>query len=114
MDFMLNIELPKAAKLINHHQKILSVGSCFTEHIGNALTSLKFNVLQNPNGILFDPASVAASLTSYICNRQYTENDLFQLGEIWNSWTTTAVFLELINQKLFKKLMFLNNRPITF
>jgi len=86
MDFMLNIELRKAEKLIDHQQRILSVGSCFTEHIGNALTSLKFNLLQNPNGILFDPASVAASLTSYIRHDQYTGNDLFQLGEVWNSW----------------------------
>jgi hypothetical protein len=86
MDFMLNLEIPKASKLINHHHKILSVGSCFTEHIGNALSSLKFDVLQNPNGILFDPASVSSSLTSYIRNDQYSGDDLFQLGEIWNSW----------------------------
>jgi len=86
MNFMLQLELPKAAKLINHSQKILSVGSCFTEHIGNALSSLKFGVLQNPNGILFDPASVAASLTSYIQGDQYCESDLFQTGELWHSW----------------------------
>jgi hypothetical protein len=92
MDFMLNIELPRAAKLIDHHQKILSVGSCFTEHIGNALSRLKFDVLQNPNGILFDPASVAASITSYISNDQYTIDDLFQLGEIWNSWNHHSRF----------------------
>jgi hypothetical protein len=62
MDFMLQLDLPKAPKLISHSQKILSVGSCFTEHIGNALSSLKFSVLQNPNGIysirpVYQPAS---------------------------------------------------------
>ncbi len=86
MELMLNLNLPKAASLIHHEQKIFSVGSCFTEHIGNALASLKFPVLQNPNGILFDPVSVASSLTSYIRNDQYSENDLFQLGEVWHSW----------------------------
>jgi hypothetical protein len=66
MDLMLPIHLPKAAERIYHQQKILSIGSCFTEHIGNALAEIKFNVLQNPNGILFDPASVCSSLVSYI------------------------------------------------
>ncbi|HYJ64071.1 MAG TPA: GSCFA domain-containing protein [Parafilimonas sp.] len=83
---MLNIQLPKADQQINHQHKILSIGSCFTEHIGNALTNLKFDVLQNPNGILFDPISVCSSIVSYIQNKQYSENDLFQLNEIWQSW----------------------------
>ncbi len=62
------------------------VGSCFTEHIGNALRDLKFSVLQNPNGILFGPDAVCKSLNSYISNNKYSEADLFQLNEVWNSW----------------------------
>ncbi|MEI9945166.1 MAG: GSCFA domain-containing protein [Chitinophagaceae bacterium] len=62
------------------------VGSCFTEHIGNTLGELKFSVLQNPNGILFDPRSVCESLISYTENKKYTKDDLFQLNEVWNSW----------------------------
>jgi hypothetical protein len=86
MDFMLNIEWPKGEALIDHRQKILSIGSCFTEHIGNALKELKFDVLQNPNGILFDPVSVCNSLVSYIRNEAYTEKNLFFLNELWHSW----------------------------
>ena len=86
MDFMLDIPVSKPDQLIGHQQKILSVGSCFTEHIGNALMELKFEVLQNPNGILFDPASVCSSLVSYIQNKQYAEKDLFYLNEVWQSW----------------------------
>lgn len=86
MDLMLNFNAPKASKEIHHQHKILSVGSCFTEHIGNALKELKFGVLQNPNGILFDPVSVCQSLTSYIYQQQYSEKDFFQLNELWHSW----------------------------
>ena len=86
MNFMLDIQLPKAEKQITHHHKILSVGSCFTEHIGGALADLKFDLLQNPNGILFDPSSVSSSLLSYIQNKQYSNDDLFQLNEVWQSW----------------------------
>ncbi|MEI6947767.1 GSCFA domain-containing protein [Paraflavisolibacter sp. H34] len=83
---MLDLQLPKAEKLIHHQHRILSIGSCFTEHIGKALMDLKFNVLQNPNGILFDPASVCSSLVSYIKNKPYTGDDLFYLNEVWQSW----------------------------
>lgn len=71
---------------MTYRDKILLIGSCFTEHIGNTLGEMKFSVLQNPHGILFDPASVCKSLISYIQNRQYHATDLFQLNEVWNSW----------------------------
>ncbi|MGZ8523802.1 MAG: GSCFA domain-containing protein [Chitinophagaceae bacterium] len=86
MDFMLNFEPKKLSGPINYRDKLLLVGSCFTEHIGNALSDAKFSLLQNPNGILFDPISVCNSLISYIQNKQYKESDLFLLNEVWNSW----------------------------
>jgi hypothetical protein len=86
MELMLEIDIKKLSRPITYQDKILLTGSCFTEHIGNALETLKFSVLQNPNGILFDPASVCSSLVSYIHNRQYEEEDLFQLNDIWHSW----------------------------
>lgn len=100
MDFMLHIELPKEQKPITHQHKILSVGSCFTEHIGTALKDLKFDVLQNPNGILFDPASVTSSLISYIQNRQYNESHLFQLNEVWQSWQHHSRFSGVDKEKV--------------
>jgi hypothetical protein len=86
MEFMVNIDLRKLPGPINYRDKILLTGSCFTEHIGNSLANAKFSVLQNPNGILFDPASVCASLLGYVDNKQYSKSDMFQLNDIWNSW----------------------------
>ncbi|WP_114789394.1 GSCFA domain-containing protein [Niabella yanshanensis] len=86
MDFMSPIHIPKLPEPVAYGNKLLLIGSCFTEHIGNALADYKFNVLQNPHGILFEPASVRHSLISYIENKRYTEADLFYLNEIWSSW----------------------------
>jgi len=61
-------------------------GSCFTEHIGQRLSELKFNTLMNPNGILFDPISVADSLISYMEGRTYQEQDLYFHQELYHSW----------------------------
>jgi len=86
MEFQLPIKINVPDHQINYRDKILLIGSCFTEHIGNELEKLKFSVLQNPNGILFDPISVCNSLVSYIENKKYNEEDLFELNEIWHSW----------------------------
>ncbi|MER3499131.1 MAG: GSCFA domain-containing protein [Chitinophagaceae bacterium] len=86
MNFMVDIDLKKLDKPIAYGNKILLTGSCFTEHIGNTLQQLKFDVLQNPNGILFDPQSVCSSLISYVECKTYSEKDFFQLNGVWHSW----------------------------
>jgi len=86
MQFFANIQIKPLDPPISHKHKILLSGSCFTEHIGIFLAESKFKVLQNPNGILFDPISVSSSLVSYIQNKQYAEQELFYLNETWNSW----------------------------
>jgi GSCFA family len=92
MEFHLPISIPSLPQPIRYADKILLTGSCFTEHIGNALKDWKFKTQQNPNGILFDPASVAASLVSYIRPKIYTEEDLVFAGELWQSWQHHSSF----------------------
>lgn len=86
MKLMLDIKIREPEVKIDYRDKILIVGSCFTEHIGDSLQTLKFDVLQNPNGIIFDPLTTSSSLISYIENREYTASDLIFLNELWQSW----------------------------
>jgi hypothetical protein len=74
---------------------MLLTGSCFTEHIGGALADWKFDTLLNPNGILFDAASVASSLVSYIEPKVYGEGDLVYMNEVWQSWQHHGVFSDI-------------------
>jgi len=92
MEFQLPISLGSLPRPIRYGDKILLTGSCFTEHIGDALQDWKFDILQNPNGILFDVASVASSLLSYIQPRIYTVDDLIFLNELWQSWQHHSIF----------------------
>ena len=86
MEFQLPISIKPLSNAIRYGDKILLIGSCFTEHIGSSLEELKFSILQNPNGILFDPASVSRSLNSYMQNKKYSEGDFFELNDVWHSW----------------------------
>lgn len=47
---------------INYSHPIFSIGSCFSENIGNKLTEYKFPILNNPFGTLFNPLSIAKLL----------------------------------------------------
>ena len=86
MKFTIDIDMQGPGQKIRYPDKLLLVGSCFTEHIGKNLEQLKFPVLQNPHGILFDPLSVASSLTGYTKNHRFTRDDLFYHNELWHSW----------------------------
>jgi hypothetical protein len=95
MEFQLPITFASLPQPIRYGEKILLTGSCFTEHIGDALSDWKFPTLVNPNGILFDAASVASSLISYIQPRVYVADDLVFLNELWQSWQHHSVFSEV-------------------
>jgi hypothetical protein len=92
MEFQLPIFISAPDRLLSYGEHILLTGSCFSEHIGERLKRLKFNVLQSPNGNLFDPLSVAGSLVSYIHPSRYDDSDLFYLDELWRSWRHHSIF----------------------
>jgi hypothetical protein len=102
--FFLPIQINGPAERIRYPQKILLTGSCFTEHIGNQLIDMKFDALQNPNGILFDPISVANSLISYLEPVIYKPEDFFYHNELWQSWDHHGIFSNTNQQAAVHKI----------
>ena len=86
MKFRTELDIKKLEQSITHKNKLMLVGSCFTENIGEKLRKHKFEVFENPNGILFNPVSVSEAIINVIENKTYTENDLFELNEGFHSW----------------------------
>lgn len=95
MQLTLNLDIPPLPRPITYADKILLTGSCFTENMSERLAQHKFNILANPNGILFNPLSVADSINGYIDHIQYKPEDLFQLNELWNSWDHHTRFSDI-------------------
>lgn len=85
-EFRLSFTPTPFAQPIVHTDKLLLIGSCFTENIGTKLKQHKFEVMDNPNGILFNPVSIAGAIQSYVDNKVFTESDIFYANECWNSW----------------------------
>ena len=86
MKFRSEFDIKKLEPTITHHNKLMLVGSCFTENIGDKLRKHKFNIYENPNGILFNPVSVSETIINVIECKEYVEQDLFNYNEAWHSW----------------------------
>jgi hypothetical protein len=80
------VDVQKNPAAIAHGRRILCIGSCFAENIGERLKAFRFNVCVNPSGILFNPLSMAAAITRLIRQEPYSEKDLFFADGVWRSW----------------------------
>ena len=108
MEFRTQVKLGKSEFLLSHQHKVLLMGSCFAQEVGQRLQNDKFNCLLNPFGILYNPASICKSLERIVAGTLFTENDLQKQGEIFFSWmhhsdfsaTTEKETLQLMNTSL--------------
>lgn len=58
MEFRTELVLPPDDEEINYKSRILLLGSCFADQIGQRLTDCKFQTLVNPFGTIFNPLSL--------------------------------------------------------
>lgn len=120
MEFFLPFHIKSFPFKITYADKILFIGSCFSEEIGNKMQELKFPVLQNPNGILYDPVSITDALFSYIEKEIFKEKYLFELNGLWHSWKHHSTFsgidkikvLNAINKSQNEAHMFLKEAKV--
>lgn len=104
MEFRLEFSPKIFEQKINHSHRLFLTGSCFTEQIGNKLSNCKFQIIDNPNGILFNPISISKSIQNYIDNKQYMPDDLFLNNEIWGSWDHHTRFSSVSQDECLSKI----------
>ena len=109
MEFRTKVELPVGQSKICHSDLLMSWGSCFSENIGKLLVDNKFNCDINPFGILYNPFSIAKSISLLLDEKVYGEDDLrFDKG-IWYSLMHHSSFsssdkLECLNKINFRMI----------
>lgn len=65
---------------ISYNDKIMMLGSCFTDNIGKQLLNFGFDVCVNPFGTLYNPASIYESVLRLIQGTPFTEEDCTHIG----------------------------------
>jgi len=98
------IKIHKADLSLSHFNKLLLVGSCFSNNIGERLASLKFDSLVNPFGIIYNPVSIAGLLQRIIHLKEFTIKDIYQNNELCFSFEHHSLLNSLNDTKHLKKI----------
>lgn len=87
MDFFTKTAITPYPHRLRHSDKLVVIGSCFAEHIGERLERMKFRTVTNPYGVLYNPLSIAEGLSWMIAHRTFTEEELqWHPDGGWNTW----------------------------
>jgi len=93
---------------LTHQDRIMTIGSCFSENIGHYFERYKFQVNINPFGQQYNPYSIPNALNRLLSPVPYTAFDLVHQDELFHSYDHHGSFsrasqeetLEHINSNL--------------
>lgn len=105
MQFTTKIPIQKSSFPIDYDSKILLLGSCFAENMGEKFEYFKFQTIVNPFGIIFNPVSLEKLIRRSVEKRKFTENDIFFHNDLWHCFEVHSelsnsdkdAFLESLN-----------------
>ena len=78
MKFRTEIAIAPWSEKLEYRDNIVCLGSCFASNIASKLKESRFNVVDNPVGILFNPASIARSVRLMTSQTSIIESDIFE------------------------------------
>lgn len=104
MNFTTPIPIPKNPNPIDYHSKIISLGSCFAENMGEKFGYFKFQNSVNPFGIIFNPVSIEKLVERVVKNQNFTEKDIFFHNERWHCFEVHSDLSNSNPQELLQKL----------
>ena len=122
MKFRTELPIPKFPFQISCQDRLLLLGSCFSDHIGNFLTHQQFFVLSNPFGVLFNPVSIANAIKMTINPELFTADYRYFFDNQFVSFAhhgsfshvNENQFLNQINQQFNNTKTFLEKTDLLF
>ena len=85
-NFRTTFNIPEFNPKMDFQSKSLFIGSCFTENIGNYLKDLKFQIINNPTGIIYNPISICECINYLIKQKKWNEEELGFYNDSWFSF----------------------------
>lgn len=77
---------------IKPNDKILAIGSCFADEMSMKFQAHNWNILTNPHGILFNPASIMACIQDIEKSKIYSSSQIFQSEGLFHSFKHHGAF----------------------
>lgn len=104
MKLQTQIPISKAGNPMDYSSKILMLGSCFSQNMGNKLEYFKFQVLQNPFGILFHPLAIEKLVHRSSNEYEYDERDIFKHDGRWHCFDAHSELSSSSKEELLSRL----------
>lgn len=104
MLFRTEVKPDKMTGAISHDSRIMMLGSCFSDNMAAQLQKRLFNVLANPFGTLFNPASIAQTLQRLESGSPFTADDIFQSGSLYRSFDCHSSLCRRSENEMLKTL----------
>jgi len=104
MKFTTPISVKEQEPKIDHTSKILLLGSCFVENIGEKLDYYQFQTLKNPFGIFYHPKAIENFISKVSNNYVYEEKDIFFHNEQWHCFNAHSSLNSNNKEELLSKL----------
>ena len=79
------VDITPANQQISHFNRIMGIGSCFADNIGNYMKYYGFKLHQNPYGIIYNPISISQCIKQIINHKIYTIEDLIFFNGLYHS-----------------------------
>ena len=86
MEFRTTVKTGENRSWLHHSDKVVLLGSCFSDNIGAKMQGALINATVNPMGTLFNPMSIARGVNRLINNEPVAGRDLFLQSGVWNSY----------------------------
>ncbi len=102
--FRTELNIAPSSFKINYASKLLTIGSCFSQVIGERLFNNKFDVLVNPFGTIFNPVSISRLLQSSLTNNFSEINAPIESRDIWFNYHVHSDFYGRTKEELDSKL----------
>jgi len=104
MQLQTEIKIAEQQPKIDYSSKVLLLGSCFSENVGEKFEFFKFQNLQNPFGILFHPFAIENFLEKVVTQKKYTAEDVFLHQEIYSSFEAHSRLNALSQKEILNNL----------
>jgi hypothetical protein len=82
----------------------MTLGSCFSENIGQKMKNAYFLTEINPFGVLYNPLSVLNSLELLISNTLFEAEDIFQQQSLWHSFSHSSLYSDISRERCHQKI----------
>lgn len=105
MEFRTPVTLPRIEPFVSHRSHMVSLGSCFADEIGARLSTRLYNILVNPVGTLYNPASIKDAVERIAGSHGNRDNSLIQDSSgIWHSFDYHSRFSSVDRGKVLASI----------